>query len=856
MKKNKPQLKQALKAFKESLCLNLEKDADITSATEQLLAFIDKLLIDIYHQNKLDKNRHFCLIALGSYGRKELQLYSDIDILLLYKKGTTHEDLARAQCFIQQCWDAGIEISHQITSIQDCAALAAEDLSVISSLMDMRLICGCASLMEELEYQIHPLHMWPSDEFFYAKKAEQRLRHKKYDETAYNLEPNVKNGPGGLRDLHTLLYIAKRHFKIKKLSEGINYGLISDKEYEELLVCQHFLWRVRFALHYLAGKKEDRLLFDYQSKLAEFFAYKDEKHSLAIEQFMKIYFKIIKRNRELNDLLIQWYSEVIVEHPRQKLTPLDDAFQLSSHYIEVKHPRAFQHQPRALLKLFVLISHNTMIKGVRASTIRLIRKSLYLINNKFKQSQHHAALFLEILHGKHIYEALQRMNRYGVLARYLDAFSSVTGQMQYDLFHVYTVDQHTLFVIRNISRFKNDKYAGDFPLCAEVIKKIAKPEVLYLAALFHDIAKGRGGDHSELGAQEAEIFAKRHLLNKDDTLLLCWLVRHHLLMSSTAQRKDVYDPTTIASFCKQLPETHYLDYLYLLTVADICATNPKLWNAWKDSLLRELYKATEQTLQAERAVIDETIKIKTRQQYAVDILSKQGVPSPKVYELWTTFKPKYFLHESSEIIARHTKDILESKQFPLIVIHPHHSQGGTEIMIYMPHRADRFVITTTVLSNFHITIQEASILTCDNNYDLDTYIVLDDTDNEISEEQRIKQIKNGLFKHLNASHRQLPVISKKRLSRAYTYLKFKPRIEFYEDEPHQLTAIFLVTKDKPGLLASISQVFFNKKIHLHNAKIATQGERVEDMFYISNSAGKPLNEEEKHELKLALSKTL
>lgn len=856
MKKDNFSLKNTIKTFKDELCHEFSQKTNISTITNKLALFIDTLLIELFIKNKLDKDEQFCLIALGSYGRRELQLHSDIDLLLLHHHELSQTQLQRAQTFIQDCWDIGLEVSHQLSTVAACAELASQDVTVISTLMDMFLLCGRGNLMEELIYQIHPLHMWPSNEYFFAKQQEQKNRYTKYGETAYNLEPNIKNGPGGMRDLQILLSIGKRHFNIKKLADGINYGFITEKEYEELMYCQHFLWRVRFALHMLAEKAEERLSFDYQVKLSQVFGYQDQPHSLAIEQFMKDYFKVIKRNRELNEMLLQWFDETIVHHQKQKIIRLDNEFQLSNQYIEVRHQRVFIQRPHSLLKLFLWIAKRPDIEGVRASTIRLIRESLFLMSNRFRLSTDATQTFINILKtGNNPYEALQRMNRYGVLAHYLDCFATVTGQMQYDLFHVYTVDQHTLFVIRNISRYTQEAYANQFPLCAQIMPTLDKPEILYLSALFHDIAKGRGGDHSELGAIEAQQFALRHHIVQEDSDLLVWLVRHHLLMSHTAQRQDIYDPKTIEHFCQLLPHPRYLDYLYLLTVADICGTNPTLWNAWKDSLLKELYKAAKHMLYKEQELMNENDLIITRKQYALALLVSEGISPESINGLWDQFKGKYFLHESPEAIARQTKAILACAQFPLVMIMPHHTEGGTEVFIYMPHRDERFTITTSVLSNHHVTIQEAAIITCDNQFDLDTYIILDEKNQAFFDEHRSAAIQKALSTHL-ADKEHLPPVSKKRLSRALAHFKVKTQISFSEDPLNHHTRLFLVTNDRSGLLATVSRVFLSLNIHLHNAKIATAGERVEDMFFISNKQGTTLSSEEQEHLKKQLTQEL
>lgn len=850
--------KQAYRDFKQQLCDELAKQANIVSITQQLVRYTDELLLALCKEHQIigtSVSSPFCLVALGSYGRRELQLYSDIDLLILHQQPLSETEIARVQALIQSCWDVGLAVGHQLSPVAACADLAATDLTVISTLMDQRYLCGNRDLLEELIYQISPLHMWNSHDYFLAKQQEQQQRHSKYDNTAYNLEPNVKNGPGGLRDLQILLSIAKRQFHIQHLAEGIQHGFMTDREYEEFIACQHFLWRVRFALHILADKAEDRLLFDYQVKLAAFFGYQDNAKALAIEQFMKAYFQVIKRTRELNEMLLQWFAEVILFNQKQRLFPLDDYFQRCNNTIEVRHQRVFKQHPRALLQLFVWISQMPEIQGVRANTIRLIRESLYLINASFRRSKQNARLFIQLFQSPTPYFALHCMNRYGVLARYLDSFAAVTGQMQYDLFHVYTVDQHTLFVIRNMERFHLGDPGGAFKLATQVFNQLAKPEIAYLSGLFHDIAKGRGGDHAELGAQDAEEFARHHGLDQADTDLLVWLVRYHLLMSTTAQRQDIYDPKTIAHFSQQLPAPHYLDYLYILTVADICATNPGLWNSWKDSLLKELYRASHSYLQKEQALLDEAELIEDKQRIALHRLTKAGQDPQAIQALWAHFRNRYFLHQTPDVIARHTLAILKAEDYPLILIHPHHSDGGTEVFMYMPHQDTRFIIATTVLSNQHLSIHEAMITTCNNQYDMDSYVVLDEHNQAQLSVERAEQISLALRKALS-SPQKIPLISKKRLSRAQAHFQIKPRIQFSRDQDSPYTALFLVASDRPGLLATISKVFSEHRLHLHGAKIVTAGERVEDMFNLTNAQSLPLDNEEMQSLAAALEAVL
>ncbi len=842
--------KRLIRDIKEQSIDAFQKQEPIQKITKHFVKAIDTTLIQLFHQCHLEHDNRLSLLSIGGYGRRELQLHSDIDLLILHQDTLHQEEQQRVERFIQACWDIGLEISHQLTHPQDCAALAEQDITIISSLLDMRLLCGNATLLEELQYLTHPLHMWHSHAYFIAKQQEQQHRYTKYNETAYNLEPNIKNGPGGLRDIHILIHIAKRHFKIKKLSDGIVHGFLTDKDYEELIHCRRFLWRVRFALHWCAEKKEDKLLFDYQAKIAPFLNYQDGQGVLAIELFMKDYFKIIKRTRELNDILLQWLNEAIISS-KYRLISLDNTFQLANQHIEVKSLAAFKEHPEKLLTLFLWMTKLPEIQGVRANTIRLIHQSTYLINQAYRNNPIHHQQFLEIFKSPNgPYHALRHMNRYGVLGHYLPCFQQVMGQMQYDLFHIYTVDQHALFVIRNITRYQDNTQNQSFSLCARLMKSIPQCEILYLSALFHDIAKGRDGDHSELGAEEAYQFAQQHGLIEEDRALLVWLVKHHLLMSHTAQRKDIYDIMIIAEFCQHLPHSHYLDYLYLLTVADICATNPKLWNTWKDSLLKELYYAAKLHMHQDEGEFNNTQLISERQALALDLLSETSLNPEEIDTLWQQLNHRYFMHESPSMIAAHTKAILSATHYPLILIQPHHSDAAMELFIYMPHQDERFAITTAVLSNCHVTITEANILTNTHEFDLDTYVILDEDNHTSMPHHKINLIQHNLETHL--SQKKLPRIIHRRIARLHAHFHFVPQITFQQINHQRYTQLLFITSDRPGLLAHISQIFLKHRIHVHHAKIVTAGERAEDTFSITHENNQPLSPKEQEMLRKTL----
>jgi [protein-PII] uridylyltransferase len=439
---------------------------------------------------------------------------------------------------------------------------------------------------------------------------EQQARHARYPETAYNLEPTLKEGPGGLRDIQMISWVTRRHLGARTLHGLVENGFINEREHRDLVGGQRLLWRIRYALHLLAGRAEDRLLFDFQRQIAERFGFTDSDTALAVEQFMQLYYRTVMRLERLNESLLQLFQEALSPDAAVDIRPLGEDYRARNGYLEPAGDTVFVKRPAALMELFVLLARDQTLRGVTAATIRAVREHLYLVDDAFRQSAEVNGYFLELLkQPEGVYTQLQRMNRYGLLAAFIPAFGNIVGRMQYDLFHVYTVDQHTLFVVRNLRRFAYGKYQERFPHARLVFKRIARPELLYLAAMFHDIAKGRGGDHSELGAADAAQFCGRLDIEPAEREMVAWLVRYHLLMSQTAQRKDLSDPVNIQKYAELVGNTRYLDHLYLLTVADIAGTSPKLWNNWKNKLLWELYLAAGDAL---RRGLENPIKRATR----------------------------------------------------------------------------------------------------------------------------------------------------------------------------------------------------------------------------------------------------
>lgn len=586
--------KKAIRQFREVLDNRFNSGRDIRRLIEDRAWCVDQILQQAWQRFDWGDDADIALVAVGGYGRGELHPYSDVDLLILLDSEDQESFREPIEGFLTLLWDIGLEVGQSVRSVQQCAEEARADLTVITTLMECRTICGPDSLRQRMLRVTGSAHMWPSKEFFLAKRHEQQRRHAKYNDTEYNLEPNVKGSPGGLRDIQTILWMARRQFGSLNLHALVREGFLVESECSMLASSQEFLWRVRYALHMLAGRAEDRLLFDHQRSIARLFGYEDNDVKLAVERFMQKYYRVVMAISELNDLIIQHFEEVILpcEQPVQ-IQPLNSRFQLRDGYIEVTHPNVFKRTPFALLEIFVLMAQHPEIKGVRADTIRLLRDSRHLIDDEFRHDIRNTSLFIELFKSSQgIHRNLRRMNRYGILGRYLPEFGHIIGQMQHDLFHIYTVDAHTLNLIKHLRKLNRPEMAEKYPLASKIIDRLPKPELIYIAGLYHDIAKGRGGDHSELGAVDAEAFCQSHQLPLWDTQLVSWLVQNHLVMSTTAQRKDLSDPQVIFDFAQLVGDQTHLDYLYVLTVADINATNPTLWNSWRASLLRQLYTET------------------------------------------------------------------------------------------------------------------------------------------------------------------------------------------------------------------------------------------------------------------------
>jgi [protein-PII] uridylyltransferase len=785
------------------------------------------------------------LVAVGGYGRGELHPASDIDIMILLQDERQFEIYEeQLQQFLTLLWDIGLEIGHSVRTISDAEHEAAQDITVITNLIEARFLTGSQHLFKTMLQAIGPDRMWNSDDFFQAKWNEQKKRHTKQGYSLSNLEPNLKESPGGLRDIQMIGWVAKRHFQIRNLHDLVTHDFLTEAEYQTLIEGQNHLWRIRFALHLLTGRCDDRLLFDHQRTLATYLGYDADHANLAVECFMRDYYRTVMELSRLNEMLLQHFQEsILLKDELGEPVPLNQRFQQRSQFLEVTHKGVFKRYPTALLELFLVFQENPGLKGVRASTIRLIRNHTYLIDEKFRQDIRAQSLFMEILRQPAgLTRVLRRMNIYGVLAAYIPSFEKIVGRMQYDLFHVFTVDEHTLMVIRNIRRLSVVEYADEYPFCTQLAKTLPKEELIYLAALFHDIAKGRGGNHSELGAVDAYNFCRLHHLSEYDSHLVSWLVRHHLVMSMTAQRKDITDPKVVQEFASLVGDLNRLTYLYLLTFADSRATNPAAWNSWKDSLLRDLFNATRRALirGLENPLAQEEL-IKEKQLAAMLQLRKQQIDEAAVQRLWSTFTHEYFLTHSPNAIQRHSKSILQtpSDQLPLIQMRQTEKRGGTEVLYYGVDRDNLFAVTTTLLDQLSLSIVNARIMSTSDGNSLNSYLVLEQDGSPVEFGLRSEEIVTMLAEGLCQEGDQ-PLTVSRRIPRQNKHFDNKTEIYFTQEPTLERTIMRLVTLDRPGLLSDVGQAFAKCKIRLQHAKITTLGARVEDIFFITDRKNQPL----------------
>ncbi|MCX7742662.1 MAG: [protein-PII] uridylyltransferase [Tepidimonas sp.] len=826
------------------------RSAGVHRCLRRLAGLTDRTLRQLWRA--LGMPRPLALLAVGGYGRGELFPYSDVDVLVLLPAEATELQRRAVERFVGACWDVGLEIGSSARTIEECLHEAACDISVQTALLEARWLAGprarAAELQRRVQQALDPLA------FCRAKQFEMQQRHQRFENTPYALEPNCKESPGGLRDLHVILWVAKAAGLGRTWTELARRGLATAHEARQLRANEALLSLIRARLHVLARRREDRLVFDLQSALASAFGLESPPPATegreqtarrvrrASERLMRRYYWAAKAVTQLNQILLLNIRERLEHdstHPTQ-LRPINERFAERDGMLEVVRDDLYWHEPHAILETFLLYQQIPGIKGLSARTLRALYNARPVMNAAFRRDPVNRRTFMQILQQPQgITHAFRLMNQTSVLGRYLWPFRHTVGQMQHDLFHVYTVDQHILMVLRNVRRFFIPEHAHEYPFCSQLAAGWDKPWILYVAALFHDIAKGRGGDHSELGARDVMIFARQHGIAREDAELIRFLVAEHLTMSHVAQRQDTSDPEVVRAFARRVSDERRLTGLYLLTVADIRGTSPKVWNGWKARLLEDLYRATLRVLGG--GAPDPHAEVEARKREALALLALHALPHQAHVALWGRLDVGYFMRHSADEIAWHTRHLSRAlaqagaSAAPTVVRARLSPVGeGLQVMVYTADQPDLFARICGYFDQAGFSILDAKIHTTADGYALDTFQVATETMPQHYREL-VTLVESGLPAAL-APQAALPAPARARLSRRMRSFPVLPRVTLQPDERGQRWLLSISASDRKGLLYRIAQVFARHRVQLQLAKITTLGERVEDTFVVSGPA--------------------
>ena len=827
-------LRENIKAGRLEAIAAYKADNLPTQLLTRLRQVVDAALIDAW--NAFNISTKHSLVAVGGYGRGELYPYSDVDLLILLHEQPDAEIQAKLEQLISMLWDLGLEIGHSIRTIDECLEESANDITIQTSLLEARLITGNRGLFQTLRRRYRE-QMNPAA-FFQAKTLEMRQRYVKFEDTPYSLEPNCKESPGGLRDLQVILWVAKAARMAKSWRGLAMRDMITSTEARKLTNCERAFKEIRILLHIEAGRREDRLLFNLQEPIAENLGFKPSGIGSNVhragELMMQRYYRVAKAITQLNTILLQNIEAQLFPQPFNPVA-INARFNEVNGKIDIARDDTFEKTPSAVLEVFLLLAQNPELNGMTARTLRAVWHARLRIDDAFRQDPSNRAFFLLILQApRGVTQALRQMNQTSVLGRYLPNFRAIVGQMQHDLFHIYTVDQHILTVVRNVRRFVLPEYAHEFPFCSQLMANFTRPWLLYVAALFHDIAKGRGGDHSILGMEDARQFCQDHRISDEDTELIVFLVQQHLTMSQVAQKKDLSEPEIIQNFAQVVKDERHLTALYLLTVADIRGTSPQVWNAWKGKLLEDLFRLTLRVLGGENLSSDS--ELKSKQNEALKTLRLYAIPENAHEKLWDQLDVVYFLRHDASDIAWQTRNLYHrmSSDQPIVKCRLAPIGEGLQVAVYVKDQPDLFARICGYFARKNYSILDAKIHTTRHGYALDTFLV---TSPLFAKNYRdiISLVEHDLS-DLLISQPPLPAPTKGNISRQSRTFPITPTVDLRPDERGEHYLLTLTANDRTGLLYSIASVLSKFRINLHTAKIMTMGERVEDVFLVDGDA--------------------
>ena len=837
LKENKNSPKEFLQ--KKSLILKANLNQNNILNILNARSNINDALI-LYTSEKFNiSNDEISLIAVGGYGRKEFYPKSDTDLLILINDQKKDQHKKNISHFLAYLWDIGIEVSHSTRTIKECVTEGSRDISIATTLLESRYISGSKIMFENLIKTIdESKSFWSNKDFYQEKVDEQIKRHLQFNNTAYNLEPDIKNGPGSLRDLHTIFWLCKKFLGIDQIEELLNHNILTEKQLQQLINSRNFLSLIRYSLHSETKRAENRLLFEYQKKLAKQLNYEDQDHLIGVEIFMQDYYKSASTISRMNEIILQILKQQFLEISEKKIKDINQNFQIKNQLVGLKDDISFKDKPALLLEIFLLFQKNKDIEGIDAKTIGLITNNLQLINKDFRRKIEHKEIFLEILKAPEgVTHELRRMNLYGVLGHYVPAFGLIEGRMQYDLFHAFTVDEHTLFVVSNLRRLALTRFNHEFPEDSQKMQAIESPEILYIAGLFHDIAKGRGGDHSIIGAEEAEVFCLDHGLTNYDSKVVSWLVMNHLVFSLTAQKKDIYDPNVIRDLALLIGDELRLDYLYLLTVCDVRATNPTLWNSWKKRLFDDLYLLTKKALREgleepidKEELIREKISLTKNELNNHEFQNVENFLSYFDDDYFIKFNMNEILKQSLVMINRN----IPNKAQDIIDISAIDNEDYFYAFVFTQIDNESFYKITSIFEQEGVSVRDAKVVRVNEEYCIYSFYF----DHMRTMKDEINQKNEAINKYINeamASDSFSAQSSSQILSRRLRSFDKKVDISFSEDLIHNRTVMEITCIDRPGLLSNISKILKEESIWIQSAKIATIGENADDIFYLNNS---------------------
>ena len=824
-------LRESVAAARQALRDRYLRDAKPRLMLREHAELIDRTVRALW--DEAGAPRGAALVATGGYGRNELYPCSDIDLLVLLAADPSREEETALEKLIGSMWDIGLEIGHSVRTVPGCVEAAAGDVTIATTLLEARYLAGSRALFRKLEKEVAATR--DAAAFFRAKKLEQEQRHAKHQDSAYALEPNLKEAPGGLRDLHVIQWIARAAGIGARWTDLVKAGVIEPGEARSLAKHETLLQDFRIRLHYLAGRREDRIVFDLQTALAGQLGGKDSATRRASEAMMQRYYQTAKGVTQLNTILMQNLEARLAPRPDTAPQPLNERFEVRSELLHIRQEGTFKAEPTAILECFLLMMQHQQLRGMTARTLRALWRARSLVNGRFRKDETARLLFLHILQQpRGIVHEFRRMNQYGILGRYLPEFGRIVGQMQHDLFHVYTVDQHILMVLRNLRRFTMPEFAHEFPLCSELMSGFERRWLLYIAALYHDIAKGRGGDHSTLGASDVRSFCRKHKIGRDDAQLVEFLVERHLAMSHVAQKQDVYDPEVVKAFADLVASERRLAALYLFTVADVRGTSPKVWNAWKGKLLEDLFRATRRVLTGEPLARDAALAEK--QAEAARLLRLYALSDSVKDKLWAQLDTPYFLRHGAQEIAWHTRNLhyrVDSDR-PVVKARLAPFGEGLQVMIYTRDREALFARISGYFDRAGFNIAEAKVHTTRNGYALDTFLIMGQGSG-VHYRDMIAMIEAELGEELK-SDAPLGAPRGGRLSRRVRHFPITPVVDIRPDERGAYQVLSIVASDRPGLLYGVARILAQHRVNLQTARINTLGDRVEDVFLVSGEA--------------------